>query len=132
MKARIPIKQKDKDKIVTSYAGIKKVVEEEFAKKQYEVYNDAVQDITAQVLANVLKTLEVWYGWKESRLKKFINAMHGYEEDMVRFGITTTDNYNSLKQKYNIDLAEEFPAHVKQTKNGERAEEFTHFTQEKI
>lgn len=128
MKARIPIK--NTGKILMSYDEVRQTVEEEFAKKQYELYSEAVQDITVQVMANVLKTLEVWYGWKESRLKKFVQSMHGYEEDMVRFGITTNDNFTDIKEKYNIDLAEEFPAHVKQHKAGEPDEVFKHFTKE--
>ena len=127
MKARIPVRTSDK--IPMSYDGIKEVVEQEFAKRQYELYSDAVQDITAQVMANVLKTLEVWYGWKEQRIRKFINAMHGYEEDMLKFGITSTDNYNHFKDDYNIDLVEEFPAHVKQHKDGEPDELSMHFTE---
>lgn len=128
MKARIPVRTSDK--IPMSYDGIKEVVEQEFAKRQYELYSNAVQDITVQVMANVLRTLEVWYGWKEQRLRKFIHSMQGYEDDMVRYGITTTDNYNYLKEKYNIDLVYEFPAHVKQHKNGEPDDTFIHFTKE--
>lgn len=130
MKARIPVKTSEK--IALSRDEIKAIVEQEFTKKQYELYSDAVQDITVQVMANVLRTLEVWYDWKEQRLRKFIHSMQGYEEDMVRYGITTTDNYNYFKEKYNIDLVEEFPAHVKQHKNGEPDETFIHFTKENV
>ena len=128
MKARIPVRTSDK--IPMSYDGIKEVVEQEFARKQYELYSNAVQDITVQVMANVLRTLEVWYGWKDQRIRKFIHCMHGYEEDMVRYGISSTDNYNYFKEHFGIDLVDEFPAHVKQSKNGEPDDTFIHFTKE--
>ena len=113
MKARIILPPKDTDKFMVSYKELKKTVEEEFTKKRYEVYADAAQDITVQVLSNVLKTLEIFYGWKQSRLEKFIACLHDYEDDMVRFGITTVNNYNEIKDKFSIDLVKEFPAHVR-------------------
>ena len=113
MKARI--KPKETDKVLMSYAGIKQVVEEEFINKEYELYEKCVQDITVQVLSNVINTLEYWYGWRKDRIRKFIGYLHSEEDDMVSMGISTLDNIKRIKERYGIDLAEEFPAHVERS-----------------
>lgn len=113
MKARIV--NKDTDKILMTRAGIKEVVEEEFIKKEYELYEHCVQDITAQVLSNVINTLEYWYGWRKDRIRKFINYLHSEEDDMVNMGISTLDNIERIKKRYDIDLMTEFPARIEKS-----------------
>lgn len=107
MKARIT--HSDNDRVLMSRAGIKQIVEQEFTNKQYELYNSCARDITIQVLSNVLNTLEYWYGWKKDRLKKFIEQLHKEEDDMVQLGVSTIDNVRRIKEKFGIDLIEEFP-----------------------
>lgn len=110
MKSRII--KRDTDKVLMSQAEIKKAVEAEFTKQHYDLYCQACQDITVQVLANVLSTLELWYGWKKDRLRKFIDTLHSEEDDMLRLGTTTLENAQRVKERYGIDLYEEFPAVV--------------------
>lgn len=110
MKARVI--HKDTDKVLMTRAGIKEVVKEEFIKNEFELYERCVQDITAQVLSNVINTLEYWYGWKRERIRKFIKYLHSEEDDMVNMGISTLDNIERIKKCYDIDLIEEFPARL--------------------
>ena len=110
MKSRII--RPSNNKVPMSRAEIKAAVEKEFAKQHYNLYQETVQDITVQILANVLSTLELWYGWKKDRLRKFIDTLHSEEDDMLRLKVTTLDNVQKVKERYGIDLYKEFPAHV--------------------
>lgn len=99
-------------RVPMSRGEITEIVNEEFIKKKHELYSSVVQDITVQVLATVLVTLELWYGWKKERLKKLIETIHSEEEDMVMNNLTTIGFVERLKAMYGIDLMEEFPAHM--------------------
>ena len=108
MKARL----KQPEKILMSREEITEIVNSEFQKKYYNLYAEAVQDISIQVLAGVLVTLDLWYGWKKDRLKKFVQTIHSQEDDMVDHNFSNIDNINRIKDLYGIDLEKEFPAHV--------------------
>lgn len=103
--------------ILVTEKQVQKSVDDMIDDIRYEVYAEAVQDITAQTLATVMVTLEQWYGWKEERLKKFVEHIHDTEDLMVKpsplhHRFTHLDNLKHIKEKYNIDLRKEFPAHA--------------------
>lgn len=103
--------------ILVTEKQVQKSVDNMIEDIRFEVYSEAVQDITAQTLATVMVTLEQWYGWKEERLKKFVEHIHDTEDLMVKpsplhHRFTHLDNLKHIKEKYNIDLRKEFPAHA--------------------
>lgn len=117
MKAHAP-------KVYVTHSQIHKAVEAKVDSIRLEIYKSAVQDITVQTLATVLKTLETCYGWKEQRLKQFIQHLHDTEDLMVNpsplhHRFTHLDNERYIKETYNINLEKEFPAHV-EIKNGRK------------
>lgn len=100
---------------------VQKSVDAQIEDIRFEVYQEAVQDITAQTLATVLVTLEQCYGWKGERLRKFVECIHDTEDLMVKpsplhHRFTHLDNLKHIKDKYNIDLRKEFPAHAERKK----------------
>ena len=111
MKARI---KNPTDRVYVTETQIHHAVEAEIETIKKQIYKEAVQDITVQTLATVLVTLEQYYGWKEGRLKKFVEAIHGVEDTMVNpsplhHRYTHLDNEQHIKEKYGIDLNAEFP-----------------------
>lgn len=114
MKAHI---NRDKLRLNVSPEEVKQMVKEEFEKEHLNLYKEAMADITAQVLANVLVTMEQYYGWKGKRLRELISAIHATEDSMVtpsplHTTYTTLDNEKHLKEKFSIDLRAEFPPNV--------------------
>ena len=112
------------NRVYTTEKQIHNAVEAEIDSVRLTIYEAAVQDITVQTLATVLKTLETCYGWKEQRLKQFIQHLHDTEDLMVNpsplhHRFTHLDNEKYMKETYNIDLEKEFPAHV-ETKGGRK------------
>ncbi len=103
--------------ILVTEKQVQKSVDDMIEDIRFEVYAEAVQNITAQTLATVMVTLEQWYGWKEERLTKFVEHIHDTEDLMVKpsplhHRFTHLDNLKHIKEKYNIDLIKEFPAHA--------------------
>lgn len=114
MKARI---RPEHIPVTMTQEELKQAVQAEFEREHLNLYREATADITAQVLANVLVALEQNYGWKEKRLKDFINALHATEDSMVTPSplhktYTTLDNEEHIRKKFGIDLRAEFPPNV--------------------
>ena len=90
-----------------SKAQVKKEVE----KKYKEIFDLAVDEVTYQIYAVMLTTLDKSYGWREKRLRKFIKEVEVIVKLMVdnpmrgEFDAYQCEEY--LKNKYGIDLRKE-------------------------
>lgn len=76
-----------------------------------EIFNDVLKNVTTQMLAFVLVTLDVEYGWKKKRLKTFVKSMNRIGDILDKgafMGKTATavDCYRYLKDKHGIDTQE--------------------------
>ena len=90
-----------------SKAQVKKEVE----RKYKEIFDLAVDEITYQIYAVMLTTLDKSYGWREKRLRKFIKEIEVIVKLMVsnstRHGLDAYQCEEYLKNKYGIDLRKE-------------------------
>ena len=73
-----------------------------------KIYDDVELDVASQLIAVVLVTLEINYGWKKDRLNKFISALNATAELACKtniFGneVDTDDLIQHLVDKYGID-----------------------------
>ena len=73
-----------------------------------KIYDDVELDVASQMIAVVLVTLEINYGWKKDRLTKFINALNATAELAAKtnlFGkeVDTNDLIDHLIEKYGIN-----------------------------
>jgi len=96
-------------------AGGRKVsksqVKKEVEKKYKEIFDLAIDEVTYQIYAVMLTTLDKSYGFRGKRLRKFISEV----EDMTRLMVDNPmrgefDAYKCeeyLKNKYGIDLRKE-------------------------
>ena len=96
-------------------AGGKRVsktqVKKEVERKYKEIFDLAVDEVTYQIYAVMLTTLDKSYGFRGKRLRKFISEV----EDMTRLMVDNPmrgefDAYKCeeyLKNKYGIDLRKE-------------------------
>lgn len=77
------------------------------AEKRYsELQGEIMQDITEQIMATVLWTLDKWYGWKGKRLRAFIDAVNSTFDIMDTAKFDNDNNASYLKETYGIDLSE--------------------------
>lgn len=96
-------------------AGGRKVsktqVKKEVEKKYKEIFDLAVDEVTYQIYAVMLTTLDKSYGWREKRLRKFIKEIEVIVKLMVsnstRHGLDAYKCEEYLKNKYGIDLRQE-------------------------
>ena len=88
-------------------ASVNKAVEKEYK----QIFNLAVDEITYQIYAVMLTTLDKTYGWRKKRLKRFIKEVNVISKLMVdnpmrgEFNAYKCEEY--LNNKYGIDLREE-------------------------
>lgn len=73
-----------------------------------KIYDDVELDVASQMIAVVLVTLEINYGWKGERLNKFISNLNATAELACKtniFGneVDTDDLIQHLIDKYGID-----------------------------
>ena len=86
-------------------------VNKEVEKKYKEIFDLAVDEVTIQIYAIMLTTLDKTYGWRKKRLKKFIKEVEAMSKLMVdnpmrgEFDAYKCEEY--LKNKYGIDLRKE-------------------------
>ncbi len=90
-----------------SKASVNKAVEKEYK----QIFNLAVDEVTIQIYAIMLTTLDKSYGFRKKRLKKFIKEVEAMSRLMVdnpmrgEFDAYQCEEY--LKSKYGIDLRKE-------------------------
>lgn len=76
-----------------------------------ELYNKIDEDISAQILALALVCLEINYGWKQRRLRKFVGNLHAMSDfanaNVLGKSADTRVMVKHLKDKYGIDLRQE-------------------------
>lgn len=99
---------KGKKRIVVSQEDFDTAIRQEVQKR----YNRIDADISAQILAVVLVTLELNYGWKQVRLRRFVDNLHAtatLADDTDIFGKKTDTKQflEHLGAKYGIDLRHE-------------------------
>ena len=86
-------------------------VKKEVEKKYKEIFDLAVDEVTYQIYAVMLTTLDKSYGWREKRLRRFINEIEAIVKLMVsnstRCGLDAYKCEEYLKSKYGIDLRKE-------------------------
>ena len=73
-----------------------------------KIYDDVELDVASQLIAVVLVTLEINYGWKGERLNKFISNLNATAELACKtniFGneVDTSDLIQHLIDKYGIN-----------------------------
>ena len=95
---------KNKVPITMTKEDIENIVKAEKAK----TYDAAENLVASQLIAVVLVTLEINYGWKKNRLNKFISALNATAELACKtniFGneVDTDDLIQHLIDKYGID-----------------------------
>lgn len=87
------------------------LIKEEFEKRYEELFNSARKDLSAQLMAVVLVTLDKTYGFKGKRLKRFIQDVEANFKLIIDNSFATktdTQTYiDYIKDKYGIDLDEE-------------------------
>lgn len=95
--------------------GNKKVskasVNKEVEKKYKQIFNLAVDEITYQIYAVMLATLDKTYGWRKKRLRRFIREVEAISKLMVNSTMRSDfDAYKCveyLRDRYGIDLRQE-------------------------
>ena len=95
---------KKKVPITMTKEDLENIVKSEKAK----TYDAAENLVASQLIAVVLVTLEINYGWKKDRLNKFISALNATAELACKtniFGneVDTDDLIQHLIDKYGID-----------------------------
>ena len=86
-------------------------VNKEVEKKYKEIFNLAVDEVTIQIYAIVLTTLDKTYGFRKKRLRKFIKEVEAMSKLMVdnpmrgEFDAYACMDY--LEDKYEINLRKE-------------------------
>ena len=86
-------------------------VNKEVEKKYKEIFDLAVDEVTYQIYAVMLTTLDKTYGFRKKRLRKFIKEVEAMSRLMVdnpmrgEFNAYKCEEY--LKSKYGINLREE-------------------------
>lgn len=91
---------------IVRQSDIKKEVAKEMQKRYCELQGEIMQDITEQIMATVLWTLDKWYGWKGKRLRAFIDAVNSTFDIMDTAEFDNDSNTSYLKETYGIDLSE--------------------------
>ena len=90
-----------------SKAQVKKEVE----RKYKEIFDLAVDEITYQIYAVMLTTLDKTYGFRKKRLRKFIKEVEAIVKLMVsnstRHGLDAYKCEEYLKKVHGIDLRKE-------------------------
>ena len=90
-----------------SKASVSKAVEKEYK----QIFNLAVDEITYQIYAIVLTTLDKSYGFKKKRLRKFIKEVEAMSRLMVdspmRGEFDAYKCMDYLEDKHGINLREE-------------------------
>lgn len=88
-------------------ADVTKLVEQEYK----TLFDTAVDEVTHQIYAVMLTTLDKTYGWRKKRLRRFIKEVEAISKLMVNSTMRSDfDAYKCeeyLKDRYGIDLREE-------------------------
>ena len=95
----------------------RQIAKEEVSRMYEHVFAECAADVMAQVMANVLLTLERDYGWRKERLATFIHNVQSWVDIMqkpseITDTWSTNDNIDYFKKKYGIDLREEFKPEI--------------------
>ena len=104
MKALITPKQQLKPRVM-------KEVEREYSRRYQEHQNAIQKDISVQLTAAVLYTLNICEGFGAKRLRRFFEELNGTFEDMNGVGFAgrfdTDDLTELVRERYGIDLKSE-------------------------
>ena len=104
MKALVTPKQQLKPRVM-------KEVEREYTRRYQEHQNAIQKDITVQLTAAVLYTLNVCEGFGAKRLRRFFEELNGTFEDMDGAGFAgrfdADDLTELVREKFGIDLKAE-------------------------
>lgn len=104
MKALVTPKQQLKPRVM-------KEVEREYSRRYQEHQNAIQKDISVQLTAAVLYTLNVCEGFGAKRLRRFFEELNGTFEDMNGVGFAgrfdTDDLTELVRERYGIDLESE-------------------------
>lgn len=108
---------RDKPIVFNSYAEFQKAVAEEIAKQEFDIFRRHAELLVPQVYAIVLWTLDKNEGWKEKRLRRFVENLHETDYLMdhpsrLHHRFDPLDCEREIKEKYGIDLRKEFPIRV--------------------
>lgn len=86
--------------------------------EQYEqIFRKCAADLTAQITATIIWTLMKNEGWGETRVKRLIEQIHDTEDLMdnpsrLHHKFSPLDCEQEIKEKFGVDLRQEFPAKV--------------------
>lgn len=91
--------------------NIKKLVQRESDIRYNEIQAEIQKDITVQLIAAVLYTLNVCEGYGKKRLRRFFGELSGTFEDMSGIGFAgrfdTDDLTELVRERFGIHLAAE-------------------------
>lgn len=91
--------------------NIRKLIHRESVIREDEIRNEIAKDITVQLLAAVLYTLNVCEGFGEKRLRRFFEELNGTFQDMAGVGFAgrfdADDLTDLVREKFGIDLKAE-------------------------
>lgn len=104
-----------------TYGQIRREVAKETERRCAEIYAHAAAELIPQAMAVFLWTMQLNYGWGEKRLKKLVDDLHETDYLMehpsrLHHKFDPLDCERELKEKYGIDLREEFPVRVEDKK----------------
>lgn len=104
MKALVTPKQQLKPRVM-------KEVEREYTRRYQEHQNAIQKDISVQLTAAVLYTLNICEGFGAKRLRRFFEELNGTFEDMNGVGFAgefdCDDLAEAVREKFGIDLESE-------------------------
>ena len=89
----------------------KREVDKAVEQRYKQIFDTAVDEVTYQIYAVMLTTLDKTYGWRKKRLKRFIKEVEAMSRLMVdnpmRGEFDAYKCMDYLEDKYGIDLREE-------------------------
>ncbi len=100
----------------TKKAEIVREVQKQLPDYYRQVFRSCAEDVMQQTIAGVMMTLEKCYGWKRTRLHRFVKDLQMMLDAMLQpTDITAAwsndDNIQYLR-RYGIDIKEEFKAEI--------------------
>jgi hypothetical protein len=101
----------------TTYSAIKKEVAAELERQEPELFAKHAEMLIPQAIATFLWTMALCYGWKEKRLKQLVENLKETDYLMdnpsrLHHRFSPLDCEKEIKEKYGIDVREEFPVRI--------------------
>jgi hypothetical protein len=101
----------------TTYSAIKKEEAAELERQEPELFAKHAEMLIPQAIATFLWTMALCYGWKEKWLKQLVENLKETDYLMdnpsrLHHRFSPLDCEKEIKEKYGIDVREEFPVRI--------------------